>query len=442
MGLFRYEATDKAGRVLHGAMDARDESQVRDKLVSMGYAAKSIYPAGGAAPTGRTQSVAAQRPAAATAQAPRGGINAVTIGPGVPVSIKSSVSAPTLARFFRHMATLVRSGMSINQALNDMTPVVRNTRLNVILSRMKETTSTGHRLSGLMAEYPGVFPVHTIASVWAGEMAGRLEIALDEVATDLEQEAVDTRFGRIGWGITKVNWLFFVACFPLAHMTTLLVPVLKQCLDSAGEMSSGQVIKLLLQEYTQKEFWPTILVCLAFGLSWIAWGWIKRIPHVRYALDRLLISAPVWGKYHGTRAKGRFLHVLDGLVAAGIGPEAAWDAASLVPRNSYIAQQLKSVRSKLAPGAGISQLLAGSGVFDVEDVGLIQSGERAGTLPDVLGNLSRDYDARLAALKASGKTTSTTIMLVFAAIQVIYIMCVTWSSYGDLAMTASKMMGQ
>ena len=440
MGLFRYEAVDKSGRVLHGAMDARDESQVRDKLTTMGYSAKSIFPAGAPA-VGRTQNVA-RRPVATTAQAPRGGIGAVTIGSGVPVSIKSSIPAPVLARFFRHMATLVRSGMSINQALNDMSPVVRNTHLNVILSRMKETTSTGHQLSGLMAEYPGVFPVHTIASVWAGEMGGRLEIALDEVATDLEQEASDTRLGRIGWGITKINWLFFIVCYPLARMTTLLVPVLKKCLDSAGEMSSGAMIGLLCREYMHREFWQTVFVCAVFIVLWIVWGYVKRVPYVRYTLDRLLLSTPLWGKYHSVKAKGRFLHVMDGLIAAGISPDMAWDAASLVPRNSYIAEQLKSVRGKLGPNAGVSQLLAASGVFDVEDVGLIQSGERAGTLPDVLGNLSKDYDARLTALKASGKSTSVTIMVAFGIVSAVYIMIMMWSSYADLAKIAASMMGQ
>lgn len=433
MGLFRYEAVDKSGRVLHGAMDARDEAQVRDRLSTMGYSAKAVFPAGGT-PTGRTQNVAVQPP--------RTGIRAVTTPSGTPVSIKSSVAAPTLARFFRHMATLVKSGMPIAQALNDMAPVVRHTRLNVILSQMKETTQTGHKLSGLMAEHPGVFPVHAIASVWAGEMAGKLDIALDEIASDLEMEAADTRFGRIGWGLTKINWLFFVACIPIANLTTLLVPVLKKCLDSSGEMSSKQVLILLGQEYVKRALWPTVFGCSAFCILWIVWGHIKRIAGVRFFLDKMLTFAPMWGKYHTARSKGRFLHVLDSLVEAGISPETAWDAASLVPRNSYIAHQLRTVRGRLGPNTGISQMLAASGVFDLEDIGFVQSGERAGTLPDVLRNLSSDYDARLTAMKASGKAASMTIMFVFGAALVIYVMAVTSKGYVNLADIAAKMMGQ
>jgi len=150
----------------------------------------------------------------------------------------------------------------------------------------------------------------------------------------------------------------------------------------------------------------------------------------------------MWGRFHRIRAQARFFHVLDGLIAAGISPDAAWDAASLTPRNSYIAQQLRGARGRLGPSAGVSELLMTSGVFEPEDIGLVQSGERSGTVPDVLRNLSLDYSGRIAAMRTSGKATSTTIMIVFGLLLSVYIMVVFWASYGDLAQKAAEMMGQ
>jgi len=441
MGLFRYEAVDKTGRVLHGAIDARDEAQVADKLAKQGYSVRAAYPAGVAGATGGTQKVPVQQALGAPA-AGRGGIQSVTVASGVPVSIKPGVPLPVLARFFRHMATLVKSGMPLGQALNDMIPVVHNGRLRDILGRMRESTQGGQKLSGLMAEYPGVFPVHTIASIWAGELSGRLEIALDEVAEDLEQEAKDTRFGRIGWVLTKINWIFFIICIPIANITALLTPVLKTCLDNHGEVSTGEVLKLVWASYMRQAFWPTVFACLAFGAFWIAWGYVKRVPIARYTLDKWLLGAPFWGEFHRNRAKARFLHVMDGLVAAGISPDAAWDAASLTPRNSCVAERLRAARARLGTGVGVSQLLAASGVFDAEDIGLLQSGEKAGTVPQVLANLSRDYDGRIASMRTAGKATSTTIMVVFGLLLGVYIMIRLWSSYADLAVKAADMMGK
>lgn len=441
MALFRYEAMDKSGRVLRGAMEARDEAQVADKLGTMGYSVQAVFAPGATVPSAGTQKLTAvQQPAAPSA--PRKGIGLMTAGSGVPVSIKSCVHVPVLARFFRHLATMVKSGMSLGQALNDMVPVVHDSRLRVVLTRMRESTQGGQNLSGLMAEYPNIFPVHTIASVWSGELAGRLEIVLEEVAQDLEQEASDSRFARIGWGLTKINWIFFIICYPITNLVSLLTPVLKACLDSTGQMSPGQVLRVLLSEYMRQSFWPTLIVCLAFWALWVAWGHVKRVPRVRYVLDRWLLYAPLWGKFHKVRAKARFFHVLDGLIEAGVSMDAAWDAASLTPRNSYIADQLRGARARLGTNAGISQLLAAAGIFEHEDVGLVQSGERAGTVPDVLRNLSLDYGDRIASMRTSGKATSTTIMTIFGLALSIYIMVMTFSSYGALAVKAGEMMGQ
>jgi type II secretory pathway component PulF len=89
----------------------------------------------------------------------------------------------------------------------------------------------------------------------------------------------------------------------------------------------------------------------------------------------------------------------------------------------------------------LSQMLAASGIFDVEDVGLLQSGERAGTVPEGLNNLSCNYEQRLAAMRAAGRTTSTTIMVTFGLLLSVWIMCRLWSFYGDLAFKAADMMG-
>lgn len=440
MGLYRYEAVDKTGKVLHGAMDASDEQSVSTRLTGMGYSVRAIIPAGGAQKT-----VARQAPAPSTAPSPpgmRGGVQSVTVASGTPVSIKPSVPLPVLARFFRHMATLVRSGIPINQALNDMVPVIRQSQLRNVLGRMRESTAGGGRLSGLMAEYPGVFPIHTTASVWSGELSGRLDVALDEVASDLELEAADTRFGRIGWGITKINWIFLLISLPLTNLVKILTPVLKTCLDKGGEVSRGEVLHMLLQSYMQRAFWPSVFGCVGCGASWIIWGYLKRVPQIRHTLDSALLSAPFWGNYHKTKARARFLHVMEGLTAAGIGIDAAWDAASLTAKNSVVAERLRKARQQLGANASVSQLLAASEVFDMEDVGLLASGEKSGTVPDVLAHLAQDQQQRLESMRLSGRTKSTTIMVVVGLVLAIIVMVLLWSSYADLAFKAADMMGQ
>lgn len=431
MGLYRYEAVDGTGKTIHGVMNASDEQQVSQKLLSMGYTLRAIHSGGNAnqPAASRTASAVASRPSVKQS----GGIQAVTIASGVPVSVKPSVSLPELARFFRTMATLVKSGISLNQALSQMAPVVRNPRLRPILGRMQESTQAGNKLSGMMAEYPKIFPVHAIASVWSGELAGKLEIALEEVASDLEREAADTRFGRIGWGLTKLHWIFFLIILPMANITVLLTPVLNRATATGGEMSQSESLRLLAHTYFHDMFPKTVAWCVVFVLLWILWGFLKRIPSVRYMLDAAMSHAPLWGTLHKDRAKARFLHVLDQLYSAGIGPAAAWDAASLTPKNSYIAGRLRDVKSQVSPNAGMAEMFAASGVFDADDVAFASTGEKSGTLPEVLMNLSSIYDERASAKKTTGKTTSVILLMVFCSLLAIYLVFGMAISYRNLA---------
>ena len=65
MGLFRYEAVNKTGKVVHGVMDAPGEQQVTQKLQAMGYSARAVYTAGG---SGQAQSSKTSGPMAAARQ--------------------------------------------------------------------------------------------------------------------------------------------------------------------------------------------------------------------------------------------------------------------------------------------------------------------------------------------------------------------------------------
>ena len=438
MALYRYEAVDKTGKVVRGVMNACDEQQVAQNLTAMGYTARGVYGSSGAATASAPPAVAPQTQAT---QRPLG-MQSVTLASGVPVSIKSSVPPASLAGFFRHLATLVKSGYPIGQALSEMRAVTRNGRLRNVLPQMQESTQGGRSLSSLMAERPGVFPVHTTASVWCGELSGRLEIALEEIATDLEQEASDTRYSKIGWGLMKINLITLVLLIPMANLTALLMPTLKAAMDKAGEMSRAEVLRRLLGTYVSDMLWKSIIAMAVLVVIWMVWGVIKRVPSAKRLLDGALIVMPVWGRLHRERALARFLHVLDGLTAAGVNSFAAWDAASLTPRNSYIAERLRRAKAQVQPNASLSEMLSAAGVFDPEDVAAAASGEKAGRVPEVLAARSAAYSDSALARKTAAKAIAGALFTVSSLILGGYVLVQLWSSYVDLAFKAADAMGK
>lgn len=390
MGLFRYEAVDKTGRVVHGAMDASDERQVADRLAAMGYQARAVYSTQQQRPS---RTAAARTPAATTRPA---------ASAGVPISVRSVVPLAALAAFFRQVSTLAKSGVPLYQSLADMAPYIRNRHLAKVLPQVQTALQSGQKLSGAMAAHPGVFPVWATASVWAGEMSGRLDTALEMVAAEFENEAKDARFGSIWWVITKLTIVLCIFVLPICDISRWL-PGLNVTLPEMTRNIIAIVIKM---------------IPLGVGVSalFLIWTMVKRVPSVRAALDALLLLVPVWGNLHKCRSLARFLHVLEVLYAAGISPAAAWDAASLTAKNNEVARRLRHAQTQCGRVERAADLLQAVGLFGVEDVGMADVGEKAGRLPDALGQLARIYDERAEHYRALGRMFSGSL---FVASQIL-----------------------
>ena len=418
MGMFRYEAVDKAGKELRGVMSASDEQQVAQNLAKMGYSPQSIFAAGG------KQSAA---PVASVVMAPAAS-QAVT-QPSVPVSVKSKVPAYKLAIFFRQLATLVKSGRPLNQSMTDVR--VSDGRIREALPQIQNSLQAGQALSGAMASYPDIFPVHVISSVWSGELNGRLDIALDEIAQDFEQESSETRISRIGWGLTKLTLLSFVFIAPACNLEKLLMPVASQSVNSTA-IDSRAALQILWQGYMHAALTQSLPICSVFIASWVIWGHMKRVPTLKRILDSMLLRVPVWGPLHRSRSLSRFLHILDGLTAAGINLPTAWDAASLTPRNSEIAEKLKLAKNAVNASSSISEMFAAAEVFEPDDIGMAAVGEKSGSIPEVLSNLSRIYDNNAASQLTKGRMWSISAITTFTLILTGYAVIIMASSYSDI----------
>lgn len=418
MGLYRYEAVDKTGRVLHGAMNASDEQVVSSNLSAMGYSVRAVFPAGGSQSVGRSQPV----PAGSSGRA--AGISRVTLASGAPVSIKSLVPADRLSMFFRQLVTLVRSGIPLYQSFADLAIATRDRRLRSAIPQMQQSLQTS-QLSGAMAMFPELFPAHTIACVLSGELSGRLDIVLEELASDMEREASDTRYGRIGWGMTKATLIGTILSLPLFNVGTILGPIAEKSTEAAAPQG---VVQGYLSVWAHQIFLVALPIALSVIALWIIWGHAKRIPKIRRALDGAMLHVPVWGNLHRCRGIAMFLTLLDHLYSAGITPVTAWDAACIAPRNSAIAEKLKLARRELS-AVSLAEMAALSDVFDPEDMGLISAGEKAGQVPESLSRLAELYRDRAEGARSVGRFWSVSQLILFQIVVTGVIVIVMAKSY-------------
>ncbi|HXG22958.1 MAG TPA: type II secretion system F family protein [Chthonomonadales bacterium] len=352
MSFFRYEAIDRAGKTVIGTMDADSESVVSARLMQMGYRPQRIIPS----PTAPARIKAGAQTA-----------SRMTVPD---VSRLGGAGPKDLALFFRQFAALVRSGITLYQALDNLGPRTANPALARTAREMAETAHNGGRISDVMERYPRLYAPHVVASVRAGELGGFLEIVLDEIAYDYEQEIA----------FYKGMWL-----------PKLLVIQGLLALAIAQPLFPTLFPDNRLPDYLRLVFLRNIPITIGLLLLFRLWYAWMQAPTCRAKRDALVLRVPVFGDLARQRSLAAFVRMLRRLFAAGIGPIGAWEGAMNVAPNAVIRAKLIEAYAMIRQNIPLHEAFIATGLFANQAEQLLATGVLSGQIVDMLDRVAEYY---------------------------------------------------
>src|SRR5512138_2478033 len=97
-------------------------------------------------------------------------------------SLRRGISAGDLSLLTRQIATLVRSGLPLEEALMAVSEQTERPRIRSIVMGVRAKVMEGHSLADGLADFPAVFPELYRATVSAGEQSGHLDTVLERLA--------------------------------------------------------------------------------------------------------------------------------------------------------------------------------------------------------------------------------------------------------------------
>jgi type II secretory pathway component PulF len=353
MSLYLYEAVDRSGKVVNGAMDAPDEAMVTARLSQMGYQAQWVKPS--------PRNSAGKRRASAK--------TAVVTQP-LTANLKGATPREN-ALFFRQFAALVRSGISLYQALDHLQPRTRHPSLAQTVTEMREAARSGGRISDVMERYPRLYAPHVVGTVRAGELGGFLEIALDEIALEYEQEIA----------FYKGMWL------PKALVAQALIAIAVGQPAFPTLFPNAQFLEFLKLVFLRN----LPILGLIFLLAHL---FLQRMqqPQSRERRDALILKTPVFGSLARQRSLAAFVRMLRRLYAAGIGPMIAWEGAMNVVPNTVIREKLAEALKQIETGnVPMHDAFARTGLFADETEALLATGVVSGQMTQMLDRVAEYY---------------------------------------------------
>ena len=348
MPAIRFEALDAAGHKVSGVLQADTPRHARAQLRAQGLLPVTVDQA---------QTEDRARPAWA-----RG------------------ISPADLSLVTRQMATLLESGLTMEQMLTALIEEAAEPVTRDVLNGVKAEITAGQTLAGALGSYPKSFPDFYCALVHGGEESGALPKVLQHLADYLD--ARQTLKQKTGLALL---YPVIVAVVALAIVTGLLVYVVPQVVQVFQQ--SRQSLPLLTRALIAlsdflRGAWPYLLVTVVSAL--LAARAVLQYAGPRRRGDALLLRAPWLGPLIRGVNTSRFASTLAILVGGGVPLLSALNSGARVVTNTVMREAIELAIERVREGTSLARALGATRAFPPLLVHLVASGEVSGKLQQML----------------------------------------------------------
>lgn len=310
-------------------------------------------------------------------------------------SLGSGVSATDLALMTRQIATLVKSGLPLEEALAAVSEQTEKARVRTIVMGVRAKVMEGHTLAAGLSDFPSVFPEIYRATVAAGEQSGHLDAVLERLADYTEnREALRSRT------MTAMLYpvLLFTVCVAIvAMLLTFVVPkIVRQFENSKAELPALTQALIGISDFLRD--WGVALLAglILAGFAFNRW---LQAPAARRRFHAVLLRLPLIGKVVRGSNTARFARTFATLTSSAVPVLDALRICGEVVTNLPMRDAIEAAAARVREGAPIGRSLGTSKLFPPMMIHLIASGETSGELQTMLeraaSNQEREMDSIL-----------------------------------------------
>ncbi|MBC7326700.1 type II secretion system F family protein [bacterium] len=357
MPMFRYEAVDANGNLVRGTLQADSESQVIERLARENR--RVIY-------------------VAQEEEIKRKGF-----------SLKfGGVSDRDLLVFTRQFATLLRAGVPIIRSLDSLKAQTLNPILKDIIQQVRNDVMGGMSLADALARHPKIFSSLYVNMVRVAEATGNMGDVLQKIANFIDNEM--TIKGRIKGALVYPAFVLTVAIVVLIVLFFFVMPTFKGLFSEMGaELPTITKIAMALTDWLLHWWFAIPLFLIGVFLFYYVYS---KLPTGRYQIDLLKLRLPLFGPLVQKMALSRFARTFATLLSAGVPILRSLEIVRDVVGNSVFAAALTVIRENVRDGYKLSAPMMNYDIFPPLVVQMVDTGEEAGNLPEMVEQVALFYD--------------------------------------------------
>ncbi len=369
MAAYEYSALDARGKARKGLIEGDTPRHARALLREQGLSPLEIHEV-------------SEQKAASPLSFRRGG---------------AGISSTELSLFTRQLATLVRSGLPLDEALTAVSEQSERKHVQRVVLGVRAGVVEGNPLAAALNQFPNVFPPLFRATVEAGESSGRLDHILERLADYVEKRQAMQQ--KIVLAAFYPAILTIVAVAVVILLLTYVVPQVVDVFASIDAELPGLTKGMIATSDFLRD--NGLLLLLAAGAIAAAFSWMVRRDSFKRKVHMLLLRTPLVGRLVRGTNTGRFTRTLGILFGSGVPILDAMQIGTQVVTHLPMKEAIEQAAVKVREGASLSRALHASKLFPPITLHLIASGESSGKLDEMLDRAAENQEREVETLVAA-----------------------------------------
>jgi type IV pilus assembly protein PilC len=352
---FVWEGTDKRGKKMKGEQGAKNANLLRAELRRQGITPKVVKP----------------KP------------KPLFGGAG------KSIAAKDIAIFSRQLATMIKSGVPVVQALEVIGGGNKNPKMREMVTSLRLDIEGGSSIYEAMSKHPVQFDELYRNLIKAGEGAGVLETVLETIAT--YKENTEALKGKIKKALFYPATVVAVALIVSANLLIFVVPQFESVFAGFGaELPAFTQIIVNASRFMVQWWWLILLIVIGAGFTTVFM--FKRSPAFQHFVDRMVLKIPIIGQVMHNAAVARFARTLGTTFRAGVPLVEALDIVAGATGNKVYENAVNEISADVAVGYQLNMSMKQVNLFPHMVIQMSAIGEEAGALDTMLFKVAEFYE--------------------------------------------------
>ncbi len=359
MSIFVYKAKKGPQEIIQGTVEAENRDGAIKKIEQMGYVAVQVDLSknGQQSPISR-------------------------------FSLFNRVRPKDLTVFTYQLATLVKSKVTLFEAINILSTQTENVPLRNIIVYISGELKDGKTLSESMRKHPKVFPPLYISMIHSGELGGVLEETLNRLAQFREEEE-ETK-AKISSALAYPIFIIVVGIITVFLLITFAIPRLVTLFSDMGQTLPLPTRILISISKGVRNYWWGMLAIGIF--SALIFKRKQAVKKEKILFDRLKLKIPIVGDFMKKAMLASFSRTFGTLIANSIPVFQAMEMIIPTLNNEVFKKELKKVHEGIVGGLPFAKSMENSKWFPPFMINMIVVAEKGGNLYEALIEVASFYE--------------------------------------------------